>query len=406
MARNPSSPLFKLVLLSASLLLSEASAISPTLPELAEAFPDAGQTSVQSFVTIGSVAGMVSTVVAGALAGRVGKRRLVLIGMALIALGGVAPIALVPVGSFPLLLASRLVLGVGIGFLQPLTSSVVADFYRGAERENMLGWQSAAVGGGGALWTLVVGALMLVNWKAAFLVYAFSLVCLVLFARFIPEPPAHTPADEPAAGSRAPWYRVSADVWIAAAIMLAFTAAFQGVFISMPLAFVSEKNLTTSATISLLLTVFSLSAVAVGLVFGPVVRRLRAWTGAVAATVLAVAELAMWGANSAPLGFAAAALAGIGFGCFMPFVITTTNDRATPRTSAMATALVFTGASIGGAAAPYYFRVVGELTGNTSATHQLLVAAVTLLVVAAITAARYVTTTPRPTSPTEILEHA
>ncbi|WP_432502816.1 hypothetical protein [Kineococcus arenarius] len=177
------------------------------------------------------------------------------------------------------------------------------------------------------------------------------------------------------------------DVRITAAITLVPTAAFQGVFVSMPLAFVSGKDLTTSATTSLLLTVSSLPAVAVGLVLaargrrrpgprcprspsawsslpevavglvlGPVVRRLRAWTGAVAATVLAVAELAMCGADSAPVGFAAAALAGTGFGCFTPFVITTTNDRATPRTSAMATALVFAGASIGGAAAPYYFR--------------------------------------------------
>ncbi|WP_432502818.1 hypothetical protein [Kineococcus arenarius] len=118
MARNPGSPLLELVLPSASLLLSEASVISPTLPELAEALPDAGRSSVQSLVTVGSVAGMVSTVVAGALT--------------------------------------------------------------------------------------------LVNWKAAFFVHAFSLVCLVLFARFIPEPPAHTPADEPAAGSR---HRGTASPW-------------------------------------------------------------------------------------------------------------------------------------------------------------------------------------------------
>ncbi|MEY9776433.1 MFS transporter [Arthrobacter sp. MW3 TE3886] len=382
---------FKTALLSVSLLLSEAGAVSATLPELAKAFPRESQTSIQSFMTIGAAAIIVCTLLAGGLAGKIGKRRLTLIGITLIAVAGMGPLVFIPMGNFTALLFSRLVVGAGMGLLQPLSSSVIADFFHGRDRENMLGWQSSAVGAGSVVWTLIVGAFMLWDWKAAFFVYAFGLVSLVLFARYVPEPPKHALTDAPETPlEKAPrWYRLSADVWIAALLMLVFNIGFQTLFVAMPLSFVAEKHLIEPPAVSLIMTSFGVASIAAGIVFGFVMRRLRNWTGAVAAGTVAVALILCANASSAPFGYAAAIVAGLGFGTFMPFFITTTNNRATPETSAMATAVLFTGAAIGTAVTPYYFEAFGSFIGDGSATVQLIVGAATVLVVALLTGLRY-----------------
>ncbi|MFK4639440.1 MFS transporter [Paenarthrobacter histidinolovorans] len=391
MSINTHSKRFKTALLSVSLLLSEAGAVSATLPELARAFPKESQASIQSFMTIGAAAIIVCTLLAGGLAGKIGKRRLTLIGIAIITVAGMGPLVFIPMENFGALLLSRLVVGAGMGLLQPLSSSVIADFFHGRDRENMLGWQSSAVGAGSVVWTLIVGAFMLWDWKAAFFVYAFGLVSLILVARYVPEPPKHALPDVPEAPqAKAPrWYRLSGDVWIAALLMLVFNIGFQTLFVAMPLAFVAEKHLIEPPAVSLIMTSFGMASVAAGIVFGFIMRRLGNWTGAVAAATVSLALIVCANASSAPLGYTAAIVAGLGFGTFMPFCITTTNNRATPETSAMATAILFTGAAIGTAITPYNFEAFGSFIGDRSATVQLVVGAVTVLAVAVLTGIRY-----------------
>jgi len=175
-------------LLSSSLLLSDTGAVSPTLPYLAREFPDVSHASIQSFITMPALAGIVATLAAGALATRVGKRRLVLIGILLIIIGGTSPLLLIPTGSFTLLMTARLIVGVGVGLLQPLTASLIADFFYGRERSTMLGWLSSMVSAGNVLYSLLVAALMVLGWQAAFFVYLAAFVIFALIWRFVPEP--------------------------------------------------------------------------------------------------------------------------------------------------------------------------------------------------------------------------
>ncbi|WP_448759780.1 MFS transporter [Actinomyces oricola] len=146
---SPHAPIFKISLLSIALMLSDVGAVSPVLPDLAAHYPDQDQASIQGFISFPAIAALAATITAGALATRVGKRRLVLTGISLIVVGGLAPIFLIPITSYPVVLGVRLLAGFGMGLLQPLASSLVADFYEGQERRTLLGWQSSMVGAGG-----------------------------------------------------------------------------------------------------------------------------------------------------------------------------------------------------------------------------------------------------------------
>lgn len=101
---SPHAPIFKISLLSIALMLSDVGAVSPVLPDLAAHYPDQDQASIQGFISFPAIAALAATITAGALATRVGKRRLVLTGISLIVVGGLAPIFLIPITSYPVVL--------------------------------------------------------------------------------------------------------------------------------------------------------------------------------------------------------------------------------------------------------------------------------------------------------------
>ncbi|MBB4689630.1 MFS transporter [Amycolatopsis jiangsuensis] len=388
---NPRSPMFKVSLLSASLLLSEAGAVSPTLPYLTREFPGVSHSAVQSFVTMPALAGIVATLAAGALAASVGKRALMLAGVLLVVVGGVAPLALIPAGNFTVVMAARLLVGVGVGLLQPLTSSLNADFYRGRERGRMMGWQSSMVGIGNVVWSVAVAALMTFRWQAAFLVYLTALVIFTLLWRFLAEPekvrsPVTAGEWQASSGRRGALLSgrraIPSGTLPAAVLMMFMTVGYQALIVAVPFLAVDERHLTDGAGVSLVMTSSGVASIVAGIAFGFVFSRLRVWTVTTGLVFLTAGLVCAGVAHDLVVLHAGAVLTGLGFGSYMPFAITTMNEQATLKTSALVTAVLYTGASIGVFAAPYFFTLTGRITGSTSASGQLLTGAVVAAAVA------------------------
>lgn len=394
---NTDSPMFRVALLSPSLLLSDTGAVSPTLPYLAKQFPEVSQTAIQSFITMPALAGILATLAAAAIASAIGKRRLVLIGILCIVVGGVSPLLLIPAGNFVLLMSVRALVGIGVGLLQPLSASLIADFFRGKKRHTMLGLQSSVVGLGNVIWGLVVSVLMLFGWQAAFFVYLAALGVFALIWVFVPDPKNvstlvasedeaasgksndHVAVTSGAARFGLPWGTISASL-----LMLFMTMGFMALGISVPFLAIDQRGFTDGSGVSLIMTTFGVSSIVTGLAFGLVFGKLRSWTATVSLMVLASGLALAAVAGSLAILFVAAALVGLGFGTYMPFAITTMNARANAAQSVLVTAILFTGASVGGFLAPYFFGAIDKLTGNTDASGQFLTAAALIIVVTVV----------------------
>lgn len=379
-----SSPLFIVSLLSVSLLLSDAGAVSPVLPSLAEQFPDIPGAAIQSFITAPSLAAVVATLVVGGLASRIGKRRLALGGMIAILLGGLAPLVLIPLGNYWIVLVARLLVGLGIGTLQPVSASLIVDFYQGRARNRLLGWQSSVVGAGNVVWGVIVAWLMGWGWMAAFWVYLAVLVIFALFALFVPEPPNNVAEDSTdiaaAVSGSAPKVRLPRGAIVAAVLMMLMTMAFQANAISLPFLAVTEREIVSGASVSLLMSVFGIASIVAGVCFGWVYRGLQKWTGTVALVVLGAGLTTAISAHSSVALFVTVVLIGLGFGTYMPFSFTSINRHTDAGNSALAVAVLFTGAAIGGFLAPYVFDLGGRIIGNTAGSGQFVVALVVLIV--------------------------
>ena len=127
----------------------------------------------------------------GKLASRVDKKKLLLTGMTLFGVFGVAGGF---VSNFGLLLLMRVLFGVGLGIMTPLSTSLIFDFAPDQKRRSkLLGIQGASYQLGGLLFMSLSGILASISWRYSFMVYAFVIISIILALLFLPAMPPKQP---------------------------------------------------------------------------------------------------------------------------------------------------------------------------------------------------------------------
>ena len=161
------------------------SSITPALPEVRDAF---GVTSGQVglLITVFTLPGVALTPVLGVLSDRHGRRKILVPALLLFGVaGGLCAFA----RSFELLLALRLLQGMGAGALGTLNVTVIGDIFTGHERSTALGYNSSVLSVGTASYPAIGGALAAIAWFYPFALafLAIPIGFLVLFSLRNPE---------------------------------------------------------------------------------------------------------------------------------------------------------------------------------------------------------------------------
>lgn len=162
------------------------SSITPALPEICDAF---GVTSAQVglLITVFTLPGVALTPVLGVLSDRHGRRRILVPALLLFGVaGGLCAFA----RTFELLLALRLMQGMGAAALGTLNVTVIGDIFTGHERSTALGYNSSVLSVGTAGYPAIGGALASLGWFYPFALafLAIPIGLLVLFSLRNPEP--------------------------------------------------------------------------------------------------------------------------------------------------------------------------------------------------------------------------
>ncbi len=172
-------------ILSLSLLTVMAgAAVAPALGVIAQAFPQASQTTIQLIISMPALFIFLTNMVFPRLSAKFGSKTLVMAGLILYTVGGVAA------GLFNniwLVLAMRAIVGVGVGIIMPLSTGLLAYYYPPEAQSKLSGYASAMNQLGGVIATLLAGVLSGISWKASFLVYLLGLISVVLCALFLPN---------------------------------------------------------------------------------------------------------------------------------------------------------------------------------------------------------------------------
>lgn len=174
-----------------SLICTSRTGLSLVLSNIAEQFPDASPASVQLVFTLANGAGLFGSILMGVLAGKMKKKNMMILFMALTVVGGV--IGYFGYATLALLYLSSLVLGIAIGAADPLGTAFLTDAAAGDGLGKWIGIKSFFVSVGGMITTFLAGMLAKTEWRNVYLVF-IGAILMVLVSIFI------FPGSEAAAG--------------------------------------------------------------------------------------------------------------------------------------------------------------------------------------------------------------
>ncbi len=186
--RNRNALSFKgILLITSSFSVMAGATVAPALPAMQRFFVDVDHADllVRLVLTLPALFITLVSPLVGYLTDRF-TRKPVLIGSVIVyGLAGASGFVL---DSLYLILVGRAVLGLATGGLMTSVTTLITDYYDGADRANFLGIQSGFMGFAGTVFLTLGGLLADVNWRAAFLIYLTALLAVPFLIAILYEP--------------------------------------------------------------------------------------------------------------------------------------------------------------------------------------------------------------------------
>jgi MFS family permease len=370
--------LFKTALLSISLVLTSASAISAVIPMMLNQLSGVSSSLIESVVTIPSFSMMLFVLLSGPISSRLGKKNTVLLGLLLVVIGGILPMFTT---NITWILALRLVLGAGLGMFNSLAVSLISDFFEGDERAQLVGFQSAVQGLGSSLATFVAGQLALIDWQFAFLCYGITIPIALLFFLIIPEPERGKPTVEDSTEKGHKSGGISIPVLGLGAALFLFMTFIMIVYTKTGI-MIAEKSMPNAGFLGTALTLFSLSTMIAGFLFGRIYKWFRNYAPFISSLLTATGFVLLWFAQNVTMVTVAMLIIGFSFALFIPYIFTILTKIVPKGSETLSISIAMVGSNLGAFASPYVIKLVGVLSGNETASFSFLVSAIVFTIAA------------------------
>ena len=176
-----------ILLLGSCLPVMATVLIAPVLPQIMQHFsgvPNA-EALVPLALTIPALVIGLLAPIAGMVVDRIGRKRLLLASMVLYAVFGTAPLYL---ETLPAIIASRAGVGMAEAIIMTVCTSLIADYFSGAQRERYLAQQTMWASISATLFFGIGGALGESGWRTPFWMYTAALLLLPAMAIMLWEP--------------------------------------------------------------------------------------------------------------------------------------------------------------------------------------------------------------------------
>ncbi|MGK5549195.1 MFS transporter [Streptomyces sp. URMC 127] len=367
-AATAQRPAVLTVLLLASTLTVMAGAILMPVVEVIRGELGVSGTAAGLILTAHGLSLAVASPLVGRLIDRHGIRLPLAGGLVLYGVAGGAGLV---TDSYWLLIATRIVFGVGAAAVFAGTTVALLSFYQGPERDRVMGWRATAISLGGVVWPLIGGGLGGVSWHAPFGIY---LVGIPVGLATLWALPAEAAGGGRPAGGGGVLRLLRANPALLGFYLVQATASVLlyalGVFQPQRLA---ELGVTEPFVVALYNVVMTVLMSLVGLVYArlrgalgyPVLLKVSAACWALAFVLLATVE-------QSALLLVASALFGLGQGMSFPALTVLIGEGAPAELRGRATSLSGTFSFLGQFVSPLVF---GPLIAATSLTTGFLTAA-------------------------------
>lgn len=161
--------------------------ITPAINSLAVHFEGTPMTAILLANTITGVVSIPVSILVGMWV-RWGYRKWAILGLIIATLGGAFPFFMGEASGYELVIASRVLVGIGLGMVNPLAGALVIELFTGKKRAAYLGIGNLVFFGGGMLYQMLSGGLANIGWNYHFLAYFLTVIPFILVVIFLPEP--------------------------------------------------------------------------------------------------------------------------------------------------------------------------------------------------------------------------
>ena len=322
-------------------------------------------------VVLPSLVAIVFGFLSGAVSGIFKVKKIIYVGLVLFVIGGVGPMF---VSDFKVIMLLRALLGAGTGLFIPFAAGLIAYNFKGRERNQMLGFQSAAAGVGNIITSLMAGILAAIAWNLSFLIYLFAIVTFFLVVFKVPEPVKKTTE------GRGKTVSINGAVSFVCIAILLYSVVYFAFFGY--LSFVIDSHaLGDSRATGVATMLMTLCALIAGGSFGKVVHKIGRYALLLSLFANALGFVLLAVATSLPVIFFGSVFIGLGFGMLMPYSTMLVNEAADESSIHFANGLFMTAVNVGTAISPKILVTIGVLFSNADGQFIFLVCGLCMAVV-------------------------
>lgn len=362
-----------IAIMGISLVLSTSGAISGTIPLMEKHFANMSTATVELIVTIPSLSGIFVPLLAGFIEKITGKKLLALIGLGVTAICGIIPVF---TGNYALILFSRIMVGVGIALLTPLSVSYITDIYDEERANELLGYRNSFINIGSTVLLFLAGYLIKISWHSAYWVFALALIPFLMTLFWIPK---RFDNYSVTVGENVDQQKIKQTTnWeiIGYAILFGIMQiSYMGINLKVP-SYIVNNHIGDSSTGSFILSLLPIAAIVSGLLYKYIYHAWQKNTTAISATIAGIALGATLLLRNAYLIGACVMIAGFFWGIMNPHM-TELFALSSPKGSmTLSTSIVIFGINVGGTFAPFIFQFLGATFHNNSPEMGLLVSSI------------------------------
>ncbi|GEE06556.1 UNVERIFIED_CONTAM: MFS transporter [Streptococcus canis] len=369
----PKSLIEKISLLSLSLMMISPFAVSPALPQMIAYYKEQGYQAqaVEVLFSLSSFA-ILSVLLVMPLLNRIlSEQARVILGLLLLAGGGSLPVLN---QAYPLLVASRILLGLGIGLINARAINIISERFTGKERMTMLGYRGSSEVLGSAFFTVLAGYLLPFGWSRAYLIYAFGFVILALYLLFVPPvvpTQGMTPTGHKHQGlSHKQLWQILGKALYAGFVILVNTSNT----LRIPQV-IDQSKMGSPTQASFILSLMMLMGILAGISFGPLLillkDRLLAWV----TFVLGLGMLVLWQGDNLFLVAIGALSTGFVYSIGVTYVFHVLSEKIPSHQLTSATTLVLLGCNLGGGGAALVLQILAHFHSDLRVAYLMFAAA-------------------------------
>ncbi|KRM12616.1 MFS transporter [Paucilactobacillus suebicus] len=368
--RNISSFLFKASILCISIDTSAAGIISGAIPAVEADFSNVPSSLVESISTLPSLAILIFIALSPLLTGKLGYKKVALIGLAISFIAGVMPFFAT---NIYMVLVCRFFFGAGIGLLNPMAFSIVSYFYVGNERAQMLGLIGTVSSLSSTLLTMLAGVLLKISWRASFLSYSIILIIFFLVMIILPEMDISSNTSNESIWTRLG--KLSKRVYLFFAYYAVLQLMLEGMIVKYGL-LITGKGFGSATSASFVMSFMSITGMIVGIIFAPVFKVLKNSLLPIAIAAMSAALIGMSFTNSLMVSAILLIIVTAAF-TFAPAFLYYQIAEVAPKSLVNfcnSVMLIFVNVSV--FLTPYIYSGIAKISGNASPSAALVAAGV------------------------------